>query len=336
MHMGSRGVLEHGALLRLLLLLVLALAVALLGALLGAYALRTWPWLTNLGIIWTALLVIAALFALALAFLSLTSWIRFVRCGGHHASEALLSWLPVGFLIALCTLCGQLLERPVIESPVVAGEGYLGVVFGQRAAHDTIYVPFFHREGKSIRGKTCDPKQTDFGPAARFDDDYKGLSDALVDLGKSFAACKSPTLPVVLDVRGFASTSEFNGEKSRSCDLVMQDKADKRTVSDHLNLKLAEARRAEVIRLLRKGDPDHAIIFEPAGEQRWVDNPRAMQDALNFHDRNGYEIDAGYNQLKGALNRRVEIEIVSKGGCDPRLHALAPAASSTLGGMRAQ
>lgn len=251
---------------------------------------------------------------LALFLLGTPSSIRFVRCGFHDFPQFFAQNSPSFVLFAVscafAAITGYSPTPPKAEAPPS-----LGVLLSQQAAHDTILVPFFPIEGKN---PSCNPDQTDFGDAAKMAD----IAMTLRRLVRSIRACSYDSdLPVVLDVRGFASSSEFH-----RCERLIDGHTDT-SVSDHLNWQLAEARRQALIRFIKdttgsseettgsaKGASSKVLIRPSADSPRWA-NPKAMQDARRFFDR---KADGGYDYDKAGLTRRVEIELISKGSCEPK------------------
>jgi hypothetical protein len=191
---------------------------------------------------------------------------------------------------------------PRLSHPTPEGIAPIGIVFGQATTHDAVFLPFFPLEGRSNR---CDPNQSDFGAAQNVTG--AGVKEAITNLMSSLAACSEGSKQVKIDIRGFASSSDFAG-----CTMPTNSAQGAPTVSEQLNWRLAEARRRTVIEFVPQASGK--IMIEPRADQdRWR-SPQDMRNNMRFFDRNA---DDGYNPAKGGLNRRAEIIILSKGSCEP-------------------
>lgn len=116
-------------------------------------------------------------------------------------------------------------------------------------------------------------------------------------LGKNLAACASDIAPVVVHVKGFASSSEVKNA----------DQCQGAQSSDAANLTIAHARRDRVIRLLAT----HAGRWVDIQAHTWTDSA-AMKHARQFNDRT---LDKQYSVARGSFNRRVDIEFWQIGLC---------------------
>jgi hypothetical protein len=125
------------------------------------------------------------------------------------------------------------------------------------------------------------------------------------NLARGIEAC-GLRRPVVLDIRGFASTKPF------VCPGMTQSEL------DMLNLDLAETRRKSIITELRsridstKYQRNLVIVFE--GDPRWGTGKsalEAMRKGNAFEDRDGTLTQ----ESRERLSRYTEIEILSSGDC---------------------
>jgi hypothetical protein len=299
---------------RLIALYVAVIAAALLGFELASSVGMEWTLFATFAEGWLIIAAVLVILIVGTLLLSLPDIFRFIRCGTRFLAAATPALAVLLLMLAIAGFSVRMAHHR--EEDPQPSPAPLGIFFGYNSRNDTIYVPFFRLEGRNLPNKPCDPNQTDFGDAASLDA-YAGLRQAISDLGQALASCSTPVLPVVIDVRGYASTSEFKDHEGTTCDAVVETKPDRRTVSEQLNLQLAEARRTEVIRLVTESS-GQAIRVDPPGPARWNDDPQRMRDALGFFDRSLYSDGAPYNATRGMLNRRAEIEILSKGACEPR------------------
>jgi hypothetical protein len=133
------------------------------------------------------------------------------------------------------------------------------------------------------------------------------LAGPIKQLACGFRSCSVAGREVEIDVLGFASSREF------SCDGYD---------SDQLNLKLAEARRQNVIALLQPADPStlecrqpenasEFHIFRKHVDARWNGSIVEMEDARRFEDR----VAGDPNRSREIFTRRVDILIRDKGDC---------------------
>ncbi len=138
----------------------------------------------------------------------------------------------------------------------------------------------------------------------------------LRNIGRGIVAC-GVNRPVVVDVRGYASSSEFD------CgDLSLRS-------SDELNVDLAEIRRRDVIDRLRdhvpRGHEPERLVVVMEDQPRWgakslSDAHKRMTNSRVFEDRNGSIVERN----REALSRYVEIEVLSPGDCHFSSSAAAP------------
>lgn len=287
---------------RALILFVIVAAGAILGSLLGALLAEVWS-TGDFGVAIAVITTAALAGSAALFGLALPSVLQFVRCGSEHLGRSLLDLLPALLLLILGTAAAQwavLGASPVATASSTSAP--VQIVFGQTAAHDAVFVPFFPIEGTS---NNCDPNQTDFGKAQQVTG--PDVQRALTDLMVSLSHCVAEGKAVKIDVRGFASTSEFKG-----CNRPLNGSPGAPTISEHLNWKLAEARRQTVIAAVRRASRD--IVIDPSPDSDRWSGPQQMRDNMQFYDRNA---DQSYNRSKGALTRRAEIIILTKGSCEP-------------------
>lgn len=243
--------------------------------------------------------VIAIVFAAAAV-------LRFVRCGVRLIPQLLRFCSPALFFLFLAALTAQ---RPIERPPIATSSATLGVVFGSRAAFDTVMVPFFEKTNPEAHSASCDHNQTDFGEASQIANPK--VRQAIQHLAKSLAACSEGTDRVRIDVKGYASSSSFE-----NCTQILTDTPGKWTVSEHLNWQLAERRREAVISEIRLFAGPEKIEIEHWDESkphRW-NSPAEMRASPRFKDTNP---NGGYDEEAGGLNRRVDIVIKRKATCDP-------------------
>lgn len=287
------------------MLLISALALAI-GTLLARLLVRLWPALEVYAISFLLLSISTFVFFLCLLLLSGPALARLLNCGSDHIVEALPGILASMAMLAISTLGAVIFSNAAHADwkSLPNSQSSIGVVFAQgRASHDSILLPFFPVEGKS---GNCDWHSQKFGDAARMSG--VGVEMALKDLIKSLSACGSDSNPVTIDIRGFASSSEFKG-----CEGSMPRPNQDVSISEFMNWRLAERRRQAVIDSIK--DTSNRINISPdAGHDRWASS-HAMREEMQFSDR---EMNGSYSTEKGALTRRAEIVIISKGSCQPR------------------
>jgi|GEM_PF-6131494 len=128
--------------------------------------------------------------------------------------------------------------------------------------------------------------------------DIDKASAKFIDLlGKGLSHCSTRDEPVIVDVVGFASSSQFSGVSTSR--------------SNALNLQLAKLRAENVADSLRAamtgGRPEEAPTVKVI---RWS-SYEEMRSAMHFNDscKTRYDTDCAL------LNRRVEIRIRSAGDC---------------------
>jgi hypothetical protein len=129
-----------------------------------------------------------------------------------------------------------------------------------------------------------------------------GISDQgkemIKRLGRAIISCSAPLHAVRVDVRGFASSKEFAHCKP----------------TNDLNLELAEKRRTDVIRELRKAvqdaPEDLEIEYGDLGP-RWRDSDEMHQNAFISDQENGE-----LKKDRERLTRYVEVEIRDAASCE--------------------
>jgi hypothetical protein len=173
-------------------------------------------------------------------------------------------------------------------------------VFPQIERHEItrIMLPFYEADVSH-----CDP--SDFGKGATLMDGSE-QTFALVMRGLRWCGADRP---VEIDVQGFSSKRPFNCGTQEA--------------SDHLNIKLAEARRDKILSMIDKtlktpepGLDASVVQINPAGSPRWTgstDQQRLedMRQQLAFQDT----VDKAYGKTPETFTRRVDILIRSKGRC---------------------
>lgn len=285
---------------------LLVLATLSLAAMFGLWAGEKWPALVDSRSLALILTIAAFLVAGGVLVLSLAATLRFVRCGSKHfTSCAQALWPSLPFLVGGCFLAPGLIGAiDQHRDPDPAAVSPIQINFGQAiGAHDSVFIPFFSVEGRSNK---CDPRQSDFGDAQKVSG--SGVTRAMEDLMRSLAACNDKLGNTArIDIRGFASSSEFAG-----CSNHLDNNEAAPTISEHLNWRLAEARRRTVIDTVRRVSQE-IIIYPDESSDRWK-GPEEMRQNMSFYDRN---LDGEYSRQKGALTRRAEIVILSKGSCEP-------------------
>ncbi|HKU90265.1 MAG TPA: patatin-like phospholipase family protein [Steroidobacteraceae bacterium] len=161
------------------------------------------------------------------------------------------------------------------------------------------------------------------GNTVTMDDDH----DLLDALDQKIAECgRDATQPLTFTVRGYASTSEFTRRSAHSKGGFVKVRDPE---SDLLNLQLADRRAANVANRLPLAMRLNSL---PANEAvlRWVQDDRVRDPgalaARMEQMRDAMYIDRPYKRIEGAvsfgagggiaaLNRRVDIEFTSLGGC---------------------
>jgi hypothetical protein len=287
---------------RLVLVCLLLLAAAYAGVFLGSITAQGWApgaWALPFGVLTCGAFLLGCAFFL----IGLPTIIQFIRCGEEHLRDCLTKISPALLLYFVSALASVPLVSGLTVKTVQPGQSSLGLIFGQASAHDTVLLPFYAFEGKS---NNCSPRQTNFGPAAEITNSQ--MRDAVQGLAKSLAACSSNQSGLVrIDVRGFASSSDFKG-----CDEPKHSLPVK--VSDTLNLRLAEARRQTIVKLITDVAGDR-IRLDPSTPTRWNNNIEAMRYNQHFNDR---ALDNSYDVDRAAFTRRAEIVILDKAACEPR------------------
>jgi hypothetical protein len=245
-------------------------------------------------LLWLVVTTVFLVFGIALAGLAFASVVRFIACGVEHAAELIRDCSPALLTLLLAGLAASQASFRT-EHSEGASPASLGIIFGRSSTQEnTVLLPFFPIEGTS---KACDPNQSNFGNAESLAG--SGVEDALRSLAEAIAACSTEARPARIDVRGFASSSEFKG-----CD---------KTTSEHLNWLLAERRRQTVIKAIK--NKIGSVSIEPSSSaDRWS-GPEQMRSQMFLSDRNS---DESYNLARGSLARRAEIIILSKGACEPK------------------
>lgn len=176
--------------------------------------------------------------------------------------------------------------RPATEpEPAVPVQN---VLFLQPGGKPRFVVPFLSEARRCTVDGSCEDG-LEIEPASR---------DFLIRLAVGLASCASRSGEVLVEVRGYASSSRFAGS----------------TQSDAWNLTTANLRAGRVRRLL-----EGAAVSDPQGERvRIVERPWSefedMRRAAAFHDLD----DAGerYLEERGLLNRRAEILLRDLGACE--------------------
>lgn len=287
---------------RIVLICFLLLGVAYAGVFLGSIFAQGWAldiWALPFGVLTCGAFLLGCAFFL----ISLPATLQFIRCGEEHFWTCLTRISPALLLYFVSALASVPFIGSVASGSARSDQASIGILFGQASAHDTIFLPFYAFEGKSNR---CSLSQTNFGPAAEISN--RQMVDAVQGLAKSLAACSSNQSGIVrIDVRGFASTSDFKG-----CD--DQNNPAEVRISDTLNLRLAEARRQTVVKLIRDTAGDR-IRLDPDTPTRWNNNIKVMRYEQRFNDR---ALDGSYDVDRAAFTRRAEIVILDKAACEPR------------------
>jgi hypothetical protein len=306
-----------GMLARTLVVATYLLVVLVLGGVIGTQAPAQLKESAAIRAVAPIAIAAVVLLGLAVLLLSIPSALKFIRCGGWQRTVSFVRMSLPGLLLllvgsALAVLSMIPITQPFVEvPPAQQTPPSFGIVLGEPASHDTILVPYFPVEGRfANRAKPCDPSQLTFGAAA---DVSPATREALERLGRSLGACATADQRVVVDVRGFASTSEF-----KDCNQLDSEFG---TVSNRLNLELAEARRRSVVEILSSSAGTANVIVDPPIKLRRWRSASEMWDAQNirFLDRKDEGPDQRrYDFERGGLTRRVEVVIVNKGDCQPR------------------
>jgi hypothetical protein len=246
--------------------------------------------------------------ALALWKLVADSWHtlwRFLRWNDDH--QALVS--PLGQLAVAVTGVGLITGYANSQAPqrdpalVIASSIYLG---GEEIVLDAkrVMLPYFTtRPPKDDKSRAnCNEYISELAKI-----DVAGQS-ALKTLACGLRACSSTTKQVEVDVMGFAS--------SRPVTCGGQ-------ISNSLNLKIAELRRANVLKLLREKPPldlcdldsDNADlkISHSDGSDRWknLDEMEHFRDLVDKKSGGVSEPDP----MREILTRRVDVVIENAGAC---------------------
>ncbi|NIB44447.1 hypothetical protein HBA55_32970 [Pseudomaricurvus alkylphenolicus] len=117
-------------------------------------------------------------------------------------------------------------------------------------------------------------------------------------LGKNIASCASDIHPVVIQVKGFSSSSEVNN--FQQCNHAKN--------SDEANLIIANARRDRVVQLL-SAQAGPWVDVQP---HNWDNGVEGMVANRQFNDRID---DQRYSSSRGMFNRRVEVAFLEIGRC---------------------
>lgn len=152
----------------------------------------------------------------------------------------------------------------------------------------------------------CD--ESEFGRGATLD---AGYEEALGYAVRGLQWCSLQSGGVEIDVQGFASRRPFacNSEEK----------------SNDLNLKLAEARRRNVVGKITafldtnaSRYPGYAVRIVPSGDTRWTgatttEKLQDMREHMAFKDH----FEPGEDTTPEIFTRRVDIVITTKGRCTP-------------------
>lgn len=177
------------------------------------------------------------------------------------------------------------------DSPQLVARSGDTVLFLSRRGETRFVVPFFREAEVCAALGECDDGVT-------LDDATAGFLDKVVE---GLVDCGTPTDPVRLEVRGFASSSKFEG----------------RDDSNELNLEVANRRAVAVHERITGRLAEMAGVPEVAGSLdvalrtwRFYDK---MAASAGFNDRDD---EGEYSEQRGLLNRRAEILLHDPAGCE--------------------
>jgi len=256
--------------------------------------------------------------------------LRWIRTGVGEGLSAFASFM---FLLVV-TLAAALLSgsSPPVGPPVVTRSEAPIVLFVNAAAHDRLskvghesvfLIPFFHEAGG------CSTSDDRFMKGAELDDSTK---EFIGKLAKGLLHCARADRPVKLEVRGFASSKQFD-EKCGPAE------------SERLNKEIANARARAVVDefaaaedAARKADQSLSdqslsgrVFVEPI---IWADF-----DAMKTDQRWNDESAGKYSHERAVLTRRAELRVVDSGDCEvatPRPKPIAGATSDDPSSSRSE
>jgi hypothetical protein len=135
-------------------------------------------------------------------------------------------------------------------------------------------------------------------PAARPDKPY---NKSLKEIAKLLVSCSNAKFKPIIDVRGYASSSQFECQQ-------------KGLVEDR-NEELADRRRKSVLAIMAQAEPDFTSRVEVHRLEgpRWRENEKVRQTSLELFDR--VVGDRSPEKQREYLSRHVELEVIYIGDC---------------------
>jgi len=167
------------------------------------------------------------------------------------------------------------------------------IVFLQGGQHPTFMVPF------SDEAEGCDMNSQKYKKGLNW---FPGTGDFVNQLAKGLIRCSVPGRPVSIEIRGFASSTDFGSAAGAQC-----------KNSDELNVGIANGRAQKVYDQMA-GILKGASTPINMSLQRWG-NIADMRNGAHFADR---DANNQFDVLRGNLTRRADVVIASAGDCEPR------------------